>query len=52
VCREIAIAVAAKAMEQNVARKPVVPGKIRESLDSRMWVPKYARYVRSTCALV
>ncbi|HJX72989.1 MAG TPA: hypothetical protein VJ307_02450 [Candidatus Deferrimicrobiaceae bacterium] len=43
---------AAKAMEQNVARKPVVPGKIRESLDSRMWVPKYARYVRSTCALV
>ena len=52
VCREIAIAVATKAVEQNVARKPVVPGKIRESLESRMWVPKYARYVRSTRALL
>ncbi len=47
VCREIAIAVAQKAIEQKVARKPVKPEQLGEMLDSRMWVPRYARFTRS-----
>ncbi len=47
VCREIAIAVAQKAIEQKVARKPVKPEKLGELVDSRMWVPRYARFTRS-----
>jgi malic enzyme len=46
VCREIAIAVAQKAIEQKVAGKPVKPGKLGELVDSRMWVPRYARFTR------
>ncbi|MDF1526873.1 MAG: NAD-dependent malic enzyme [bacterium] len=44
VCREIAVAVAGKAMEQGVARKPVDPAHLEERVRSRMWVPGYARY--------
>ena len=47
VCREIAIAVAQKAIEQKVAGKPVKPEKLGELVDSRMWVPRYARFTRS-----
>ncbi|MBK5095302.1 MAG: oxaloacetate-decarboxylating malate dehydrogenase, partial [Deltaproteobacteria bacterium] len=47
VCREIAIAVAQKAIEQKVAGKRVKPEKLGELVDSRMWVPRYARFTRS-----
>jgi malate dehydrogenase (oxaloacetate-decarboxylating) len=47
VCREIAIAVAQKAIEQKVAGKRVKPERLGELLDSRMWVPRYARFTRS-----
>jgi malic enzyme len=46
VCGEIAISVAKKAMEQKVARKPVVPELLKEMIGSRMWVPRYARFTR------
>lgn len=46
VCKEIAISVAKIAIEQKVARKPVVPELLEEMVASRMWVPRYARYTR------
>ena len=46
VCREIAVVVAGKAMEQGVARKPVEQVHLEEYIRSRMWCPKYARYTR------
>jgi malate dehydrogenase (oxaloacetate-decarboxylating) len=47
VCREISIAVAQKAIEQKVARKPVKPEQLGDLVDSRMWPPRYARFTRS-----
>ena len=44
VCTEIAVAVAGKAIEQGVARKPVDLAHLEEHVRSRMWVPEYARY--------
>ena len=46
VCREIAFAVAEKAMEQGVAQKPVEQEHLEDRIHSRMWVPEYARYTR------
>ncbi len=46
VCIEIAVAVAGKAMEQGVARKPVDQDHLKEYIRSRMWSPKYARYTK------
>lgn len=46
VCREIAICVARKAIEQNVAQKQVVPELLDDKVESRMWVPGYARFTR------
>jgi len=46
VCREIAIAVAGKAIEQNVAGKQVIPDRLGELADAKMWVPRYARFTR------
>lgn len=46
VCREVAVAVAGKALEQGVNRKEVDPDKLEECVHSRMWTPKYARYTR------
>jgi len=43
---KIAVAVAQKAMDQGVARKPMVPALLEESIRSRMWLPKYARLTR------
>ncbi len=45
--REIAIEVARTALEQEVARKPVDPAKLGEIADSRMWVPRYGRFVKA-----
>lgn len=47
VSREIAIAVAKKAIEQKVARKEVMPEHLGKLVDSKMWVPRYARFTRS-----
>jgi malate dehydrogenase (oxaloacetate-decarboxylating)/malate dehydrogenase (oxaloacetate-decarboxylating)(NADP+) len=47
VCKEVAIKVAAKAMEQGVATVPVVPEILEEVVCSRMWEPRYARFTRS-----
>jgi malic enzyme len=47
VCKEVAIRVAAKAMEQGVATVPVVPEILEEAVCSRMWEPRYARFTRS-----
>jgi malic enzyme len=44
VCMDVAVAVAAAAIEQGVAKKPVDPAKLEERVHSRMWSPKYARY--------
>lgn len=46
VCREVAVAVAGKALEQGVNRKKVDPDELEEHIRSRMWNPKYARYTR------
>jgi hypothetical protein len=46
ICREITVEVARKEMEQKVAGKPVVPELLGEIVDSRMWVPAYAKYAR------
>ncbi|RMG58564.1 MAG: oxaloacetate-decarboxylating malate dehydrogenase, partial [Deltaproteobacteria bacterium] len=46
VCRKVAAAVALKAMEQKVARKPVLPEVVEEVIEKRMWVPRYCRYTR------
>lgn len=48
VCREVAICVAQKAIEQNVARNPVDPERLGDIVGSRMWLPRYARYTRGT----
>lgn len=48
VCRELAVVVAKKAMEQNVARKPVVPELLDNMVRSRMWAPRYARFTRGS----
>lgn len=45
---KVAIAVARTAMDQNVARKPIVPELLEETIMSKMWVPKYARFTRGT----
>lgn len=47
VCKEVAVKVAAKAMEQGVAGAPVLPEALEEAVCSRMWRPKYARFTRS-----
>jgi malate dehydrogenase (oxaloacetate-decarboxylating) len=47
VCKEVAIKVAAKAMEQGVAEAPVLPEALEEAVCSRMWEPLYARFTRS-----
>ncbi len=44
----VAAAVARKAMEQGVAARPVVPELLEETLQSKMWVPRYARFTRGT----
>jgi malic enzyme len=46
VCTKIAVAVAGEAMDQGVAQKPVEQEHLEDSVHSRMWVPKYARYTR------
>ncbi len=46
VCEEIAVEVAVKAMEQKVAKKPVVPKLLKESVSARMWGPRYSRFTR------
>jgi malate dehydrogenase (oxaloacetate-decarboxylating) len=48
VCGNIAVEVALKAMEQNVAKKPVVPELLEEMVSFRMWEPRYARFTRGT----
>jgi malate dehydrogenase (oxaloacetate-decarboxylating)/malate dehydrogenase (oxaloacetate-decarboxylating)(NADP+) len=45
---KVAIAVARKAMEQGVARKPIVPELLEETIMSKMWMPKYSRFTRGT----
>lgn len=47
-CRGIAVEVAGTAIEQGVAGKPVVPEMIDELVDSRMWIPQYARLTRGS----
>jgi malate dehydrogenase (oxaloacetate-decarboxylating)/malate dehydrogenase (oxaloacetate-decarboxylating)(NADP+) len=47
VCKEVAIKVAAKAMEQGVAEAPILPEALEEAVCSRMWEPRYARFTRS-----
>jgi malate dehydrogenase (oxaloacetate-decarboxylating)/malate dehydrogenase (oxaloacetate-decarboxylating)(NADP+) len=44
VCMDVAVAVAAAAIEQGVAKKPVDPAKLEERVHSRMGSPKSARY--------
>ena len=48
VCEKIAVEVALKAMEQKVARKPVVPKLLEASVLARMWGPRYSRITRGT----
>ena len=43
---KIAVAVAQTAMDQGVARRPLVPELLEEAIKARMWVPKYARLTR------
>lgn len=43
---QVAVAVARTAMEQGVARKPIVPELLEETVRAKMWVPKYARLTR------
>jgi malate dehydrogenase (oxaloacetate-decarboxylating) len=45
---KVAVAVARKAIEQGVARKPIVPELIEETIRSKMWIPRYARFTRGT----
>ncbi|GAB4362102.1 MAG: NAD-dependent malic enzyme [Deltaproteobacteria bacterium] len=45
ICREIAVAVSLRAMEEGIAA-PVPEERLRESLERRMWKPRYARYRR------
>ncbi|GBE14088.1 MAG TPA: NAD-dependent malic enzyme [Proteobacteria bacterium] len=45
-CRGIAVEVAKKAIEQGVAGKDVSPDALDELVDSRMWIPQYARLTR------
>ncbi len=45
ICREIAVAVSKRAMEEGHAA-PVPEGRLREALERRMWSPRYARYRR------
>jgi malate dehydrogenase (oxaloacetate-decarboxylating) len=45
---KVAVAVARKAIEQGVARKPIVPELIEETIKSKMWIPRYARFTRGT----
>jgi len=47
VCTEIAVAVATKAMEEDVAVNQIDGGKLVEAVKARMWYPIYARYRRS-----
>jgi hypothetical protein len=44
VCREIAVEVARKAREQNVAGKPVDTKQLGEIVNSKMLVPTYPRF--------
>lgn len=44
-CREIAIAVVERAMEEGVAA-PVSPERLRDAVERRMWTPRYARFRR------
>jgi malate dehydrogenase (oxaloacetate-decarboxylating) len=44
----VAAAVAHKAIEQGVAARPVVPELLEETLRSKMWIPRYARFTRGT----
>ncbi len=46
--REIAIEVARTAMEQEVARKPADPARLDEIADSKMWAPRYGKFVKSS----
>lgn len=47
VCREIAVAVAEKAIEQKVAGNHVKPDRLGELVEAKMWVPRYDRFTRS-----
>ncbi len=47
ISREIAIEVARTAIEQEVARKPADPAKLGEIADSKMWAPKYGKFVKA-----
>ena len=48
VCREVAVAVAGKAIDQGVAKDPAAEADLMDRVSSRMWTPKYARYTRGT----
>jgi malate dehydrogenase (oxaloacetate-decarboxylating) len=43
---KVAVAVARTAMEQGVARKPIMPELLEETVRAKMWTPKYARFTR------
>jgi len=45
ICREIAVAVSMRAMEEGLVA-PVPEERLREALEWRMWKPRYARYRR------
>lgn len=52
VSREIAVAVAAAAMDRGVAANPIAPELLEQQVSSRMWVPRYSRFTRGTRASI
>ncbi|MHB8762992.1 MAG: NAD-dependent malic enzyme [Deferrisomatales bacterium] len=48
VCLRVAVAVARQAMEQGVARRPIYPELLEETIRSRMWEPKYVKFTKAS----
>ncbi len=48
VCLRVATAVAKQAVEQGVARKPVYPDLLEETIRARMWEPKYVKFTKAS----